>query len=392
MLCDLLDCTGCQACAQRCPGGCISMMPDAEGFLAPVIDKTRCTKCGLCESVCPPLAESIPVYEARHVYAVKNKDTKIQFASTSGGAFFPLAETVIRSGGAVFGCILDENKYVRHVEVTALDALLPLIGSKYVQSDTDGAFMQAKRRLEEKKSVLFVGTSCQIAGLRLFLKRDYENLYTLEIICKGVPSPALFAAYLQWREKKLGAALTGIQFRTKEVAKWGYSMALRFETARGVRYCPANVDPFFNSFLKSYTIRNCCYNCRYHGKTRVGDFTVSDYWGLDEQHPAFFDTNGVSALMVYTERGERLWEQTREQFDWIETSFESAAEGNQVYLHASVRPPERERAYAGGIYPEMFNENLVFRPTIVDRIFVRLPDAMKKLAKRINKLKKNLHR
>ncbi len=207
------DCCGCGACYSICPQKCIDMKPDKLGFLYPVIDEDKCIHCSACELVCPVFHKGeeskTPEAWAGHV-----KSEALRRASSSGGVFSAICEKILSDGGIIFGAALnDDCKTVRHVKVETMDELGRLRGSKYVQSAIGDTYIEAREALKSGKKVLFSGTPCQIDGLRLFLKRDYENLITVEIICHGTPSPNLFTKYIKYMEAKLGGVIKKVSFR-----------------------------------------------------------------------------------------------------------------------------------------------------------------------------------
>lgn len=193
---DKKNCCGCSACVQRCPKQCIRLEEDTEGFLYPKVDEETCIKCGLCEKVCPILnqADKLPVQE---VLAVKNPDDEERMNSSSGGVFLPLAREVINQGGVVFGAVYDESWEVRHVYAEKIEDVYPMMGSKYLQSKIENSFKDAERFLKQGREVLFVGSPCQIAGLRTYLRnKQYPNLLAVDFLCHGVPSPGVWRRYL----------------------------------------------------------------------------------------------------------------------------------------------------------------------------------------------------
>lgn len=213
------SCCGCSGCEQICPKKCITIQPDSEGFLYPVVDESKCVDCGLCVKHCPIMTDAKRCDEPK-VYAAKYKDRTSAFKSTSGGLFIPLAKEVLAKGGVVFGCAYDENLVARHIAVSNESELYKLQSSKYVQSDTRGIYKQVKTLLADDKYVLFSGTGCQVAGLKTFLNKDCEKLLTVDIVCHGVPSPALFKNYVDYMGRKLGGKLTSYNFRSKEKRGW----------------------------------------------------------------------------------------------------------------------------------------------------------------------------
>ena len=232
---DKSKCCGCNACVQRCPKQCISMREDEEGFLYPYVDIPSCVDCGICEKVCPVLNLEEP-RKPLQVFAAKNKNEDQRLRSSSGGIFILLAEQTICEGGVVFGARFDKNWEVEHCYAETLEELEPLMRSKYVQSRIGNTYKEAERFLKGGRKVLFVGTSCQIAGLHRFLKRDYDNLLTVDFICHGVPSPGVWRKYLGEIENcipsrsevagkntvlsfslKSMPVITGIDFREKQL-------------------------------------------------------------------------------------------------------------------------------------------------------------------------------
>lgn len=193
---DKKNCCGCSACVQRCPKQCIRLEEDTEGFLYPQVDEETCIKCGLCEKVCPILnqADKLSVLE---VLAVKNPNDEERMNSSSGGVFLPLAREVINQGGVVFGAVYDESWEVHHVYAEKIEDVYPMMGSEYLQSKIGNSFKDAERFLKQGREVLFVGSPCQIAGLRTYLRnKQYQNLLAVDFLCHGVPSPGVWRRYL----------------------------------------------------------------------------------------------------------------------------------------------------------------------------------------------------
>lgn len=219
MICltDKSQCCGCEACRNVCPKQCITLKEDKEGFLYPEINVTTCIKCGLCERVCPMLLQSNKERMPVAVYAAKHKDDNIRLVSSSGGAFTFLAEKVIEQGGVVFGARFDENWQVVHDYVETKSELSLFRGSKYVQSRIGNSYQQVQQFLKSGRLVLFTGTSCQILGLKLFLRKQYDNLLAIDVICHGVPSPKVWKKYLN--EVAFGhcSQITDISFRNKKM-------------------------------------------------------------------------------------------------------------------------------------------------------------------------------
>lgn len=264
------DCCGCSACIQICPKQCISMNEDNEGFLYPEIEKDICINCGLCEKVCPELYPGI-MRKPLKVFAIKNKDEEIRKKSSSGGIFTVLAETVIREGGVVFGAKFNENWEVVHDYTVTKDGLAAFRGSKYVQSRMGDCFSKAKSFLDQGKKVLFSGTPCQIAGLKRFLRKEYNNLLTVDFICHGVPSPKVWRMYLDEtvvRQCEKKAFIEEVSFRDKRLGWKKYSVSLLFSTTIGngaknsvLVSEPFTENLFMRGFLYDVYLRPSCYQC-----------------------------------------------------------------------------------------------------------------------------------
>lgn len=217
---DKKECSGCAACSQACPSGCIKMVKDKEGFPYPVVKKEKCSGCGFCERVCPiqNCRSETEICKAPETYAAVNKNKKKSKGSSSGGIFPLLSSYVLAKGGIVFGAAMSKScEKVVHMGVEETDSLRFLQGSKYVQSDIGNSYVLARKELEKGRFVLFSGTPCQIAGLKNYLKRDYENLLTVEVICHGTPSPLLWRKYLHYMKSKLKASIQSVDFRHKDV-------------------------------------------------------------------------------------------------------------------------------------------------------------------------------
>ena len=198
------NCCGCSACVQICPKQCISMAADNEGFLYPQVNSAICIDCGLCEKVCPVINQSAP-REPLVVYAAKNNNEDIRLKSSSGGIFTLLAEKVIEEGGVVFGAKFDADWNVVHDYTETIEGLAAFRGSKYVQSIIGDNFKTAKQFLNNGRKVLFSGTPCQIAGLKKYLRKEYDNLLTVDVVCHGVPSPMVWRDYLDYKRAKRAA-------------------------------------------------------------------------------------------------------------------------------------------------------------------------------------------
>ncbi len=347
------DCSTCTACASICPKDAITMRPDENGFVYPFVDESKCVHCGLCEKVCA-YRNQLPPMSRKETYVAVSGSTDVR-ESASGGLFAAFAQAVLQQGGAVYGCAMlyeDGQLWPRHICVTDQQDLIRLKGSKYVQSDLLGIYPDVRRRLEEGQSVLFSGTPCQVAGLKGFLRREYENLFTIDIICHGVPSGKMFRDYIAFEEKKHGAKITSFRFRDKSQG-WKLHGAMTLENGETVYFEPEE-SSYYQMFLNSYTYRENCYSCPYASDHRPGDVTIGDYWCIDLVHPELLRENGgpldhesgTSCLIVNNEKGKQLMEQFGDGILRWTSTYEKASKYNRQLTAPSIRKPERETVLA----------------------------------------------
>lgn len=377
------SCCGCSGCEQMCPKNCISMKPDHEGFLYPEVDESICIECGICIKHCPILTD-VSRCNIPKVYAAKYKDSGSTFKSTSGGLFIPIAKSVLSMGGVVFGCAYDENLVAKHIKVETEDELYRLQSSKYVQSDTRGIYKQVKTELQNGKEVLFSGTGCQAAGLRSFLGKDYGNLLITDIVCHGVPSPKLFKNYIDYMGKKLGGTLTSYNFRSKE--KRGWDLYYKAENGQKSKSDYGFFDPYYSAFLYCKTYRESCYECKFANKNRVSDITLADYWGIQKFHPEFFDENGVSLVLVNTEKGKKYLEKIKDKLEIIESDYNKASVMNANLVHPSKRPSCRDSIYDGfdcGNFETYVKTKLAFKINPKTKIKKMIPLGVKRFLRKL---------
>lgn len=338
-------CTGCGACMQVCPAGAIHMGDNGEGFLYPEVDAGRCTGCGLCEQHCHLLTARGRDTEPG-VWAVVHRDRGTLRESTSGGAFSALARAVLRQGGKVAGCAFTPGWEAVHVLVDDEAGLARLRGSKYVESDLGDIYAQVRDALRGQIPVLFCGTGCQVAGLRAFLAReDTRLLYTVDLICHGVPSRALFRRHVDYLERKLGEPLAHYAFRHKEKGRWGeYRYAYQGVSGKRKSGGPGQ-DAYYAHFLGGSTYRASCYQCRYANTARPGDITLGDFWGIEDAQPALPVRYGVSLVLTHTEKGRTLLLEQAEQLDCTPCALADAVAENRNLRSPSPRPAGRDGIY-----------------------------------------------
>lgn len=338
---DKADCCGCSACANICPKQCITMQADKEGFVYPLVDRDRCINCDLCKKVCP-LINTPEQHPIINVYAAKSSDDEIRFYSSSGGIFTEIAKGVLENGGIVFGAELDEDFSVYHSCAEKPYDLAKFRGSKYVQSNLKRTFEQTKVYLSEKRKVLYSGTPCQIAGLKNYLIKDFENLYTVDVVCHGVPSPAVYRKYLDELAEEAGAAIVKVSFRDKHKG-WKRGETV-FTTEKAVFAASKRRDPYMKLFLNNVIIRPSCAECAFNNKRSRADITIADFWGIDKFHPEFDDDKGTTLVMINSLKGQQLFENIKDNITYISCTFEEAAAYN-VAVSRSLNLHEKRQYF-----------------------------------------------
>ncbi len=328
-----VECCGCSACVERCPKSCISFDEDKEGFRYPEVDVSRCIECGLCEKVCPVINENGP-NEIKTVTAAWIKNETIRKDSSSGGVFTAIAADVLNKGGVVFGARYDERYEVCHSYVEMVDQLALFRGSKYMQSRIGNSYLKAEQFLKQGREVLFTGTPCQIAGLKLFLRKDYENLYTVDIICHGVPSPKVWRKYLdKIVEKDFGGIspekLTDVNFRFKDPSWTDYKLKISTEQHDVIESKSAN--PYNQAFNMNVTLRPICYSCPFKDGKSGSDITIADFWGIQKVDSSMNDDRGTSMVIMHNCR-IKLPDSVEAKSEPIE----SVARYNGSYYHSAA--------------------------------------------------------
>ncbi|MBQ9082390.1 MAG: Coenzyme F420 hydrogenase/dehydrogenase, beta subunit C-terminal domain [Clostridia bacterium] len=329
ILCAMDICTGCGACAQICPKKCIDMIPDAEGFLRPVIREAECIHCGRCRKVCPLCTPQSKPDTQPVAYAAINTDETTRMNSTSGGVFTLLCQWVLERGGVVFGAAYDVDFRVMHCRVDNLSDLHRLRGAKYAQSRIGETFAEAKQLLRSGRYVLFSGTPCQIGGLRSYLGREEERLILVDLICHGAPSPKVWQHYIDHRcdRDASGQRPEQINLRSKVTGWPRYS--IRFEYPDGTVYsAPNGQDPYLKGFIADLYLRPSCYACAFKGMARASDFTLGDYWGVWGQMPEYHDGKGTSLVLLHTGKAKTLWAELSSRMKYGEAPVSAAIGGN----------------------------------------------------------------
>lgn len=329
-------CVGCEACKNTCPRNAIIMVEDKEGFCYPHINQEFCSNCGLCENTCPMLHPKTEDKSLPKAYAAYNNEKEIRMQSSSGGIFTEIAKIILKNNGVVFGAVFDKEFNVVHDEIIVEKDLRKIRGSKYVQSQIDDNYKKARYYLEKGIEVLFTGTPCQIEGLYSFLRKDYENLYTQDIICHGVPSKKVWRKYLKHRrEIDNGEILENINFRNKENKGWShYEVSFKYKDKEvNIGH---NKDLYMKLFLKDVVLRPSCYNCKFKKKHRKSDITLADFWGINNVLPNMNDENGTSLVIVNSNKGSKLFKRIAKKITYEEVDFELAIKNNKSMISSAI--------------------------------------------------------
>lgn len=344
MIFDKNKCTGCGSCSLICPNNCISMKEDEEGFRYPFVSKERCIDCGLCDARCP-INNQLLGGERKEAFAAKNKSITDRVNSSSGGVFSKLAETVVMMGGVVCAAKYNEDYKVVHDVISIKEDIKLLIGAKYSQSVSEICFEEIRVRLNKGQFVMFVGTPCQTAGLQSFLHKTYDNLFLVDFICHGVPSPLVWGKYLNERRKKdaNNSGISGINLRSK-VTGWSncnYSVEINYNN--GKKYQKhKNEDWYLLGFIYNLFLRPSCANCHFKGFDRIADITLGDYWGVWDQVPEFDDDKGVSLVFIHSDKGYEMWKRMIDDFEVRQVERELAVINNVSMLESSKPHDNRE--------------------------------------------------
>ena len=336
-------CYGCSGCLNICPKDAITMKEDEFGYRFPTIDLDKCIDCSLCEKVCPEL-NTYELSEPKSVLAAVCKDTYDHKTSASGGFATVLSRYIIEQGGVVYGCSEKNYKNIRHIRVDRIEDVDLLKRSKYVHSSIEHTYREALSDLKNGRQVLFVGTPCQISGLKGFLRKSYENLITVDVVCHGVPNMRMLAYDVENNPnfKGVDPDKVFVDFRWK--SRYGIRYGIRFGIdGEVVSECVQPYDAYMYAFNQGISYRENCHRCPYAKKERIGDITVADFWGIKEiEDSKFKNSTGVSLLLINTKKGQEIFKQVADRFETELRTFEEAARRNANLSHPSNRPSNKD--------------------------------------------------
>lgn len=300
-------CCGCWACASICPKNCITMIDDEQGFFYPKVDEQKCVHCGKCVKVCPCEKGVQKDSKIPKAYAVYAKDDILRMKSSSGGVFTLVAEYILEQGGVVFGASFDECFMVVHKKIETIEQLNKLRGSKYLQSRIEKTYAEVKQELIAGKCVMYTGTACQIEGLKRYLSKEYDKLYTIDVLCHGVPSPKVWEKYLEEQKKINDSNIININCREKSEGWNNFSVKIDFEN--GTTYEKNfKEDAYMKMFLQNICLRPSCYQCMFKDINRISDITLGDCWGIKNSMPDMDDDKGTSVVLVHSNKGQSLFD------------------------------------------------------------------------------------
>lgn len=337
------QCCGCSACSAVCPQQCIEMKQDEFGFYYPLIDSDSCIDCSLCEKTCPCLQEEESKKEPDIFFAAKIKSDSKRIQSSSGGVFSFLAEKILKEQGVVCASRFDTPTHLIHDFCTRIEDLDAYKGAKYLQSDMRNCYLETKHLLSKGRKVLFVGTSCQIMGLKLFLRKPYPNLIAMEIVCHGVPSPFVWSKYLSElcnRKQVDISQINKIEFRNKDKSWREYNLKIE-ANGKVIHRKSLRKDPFLKAFLRDLMLRSSCDNCPAKNFKSNSDIIVGDFWGVDNFHQSIDDDRGVSCLILQNADLLPLFEDS--EIELIPTKLEYILRGNPSVKVSSKSNPNKER-------------------------------------------------
>ena len=333
MLCDKKDCTGCFACPNICPKNAITIMKDNYGFVYPEIDSKKCVHCKLCEKVCYYNNE-LKIHKIKKCYAARAKDINIYKTTSSGGIATIISKHIIKHGGVVYGAAHIQNGYVKHIRIDNEKELEQLKGSKYVQSMIEDAFRKVKKDLESNNPVLFIGTPCQINALKLFLRKSWDNLYTIDLICHGVPSSQFLEDQIKLKFNK-NEKIKKISFRGQK------QFFLVLESNNKIVEEPSYKNLYYYGFLNNFIYRENCYSCKFARSERTGDITLGDFWGAPS-NIKFSHLDGLNCVLINTKTGFDLFNNIKTEKFYKQEDITTAINGNGQLQHPSIKSNRRQ--------------------------------------------------
>ena len=379
-----IDCCGCRTCEQICPQKCIVFKKNEEGFIYPIVDENKCIQCGACLKRCPINVKDL-LKKPIKAYSFVASSTETLSKSASGGVANCLSRYFIEElKGVVFGSAYTEDFYVKQIQVDNLNDLNRLNSSKYVFSDPVDTFSKVKELINSGRYVLYVGTPCQIAGLKTYLGKDYENLLTISLICHGTPSILAFKSMLKAYERKYHGKMIYFNFRSKKIG-WGLTLeaTIKKENGKIIEICkPLLSDIYGNDFIKLKNLRESCYRCKFASSDRASDLTIGDFWGIDAIDKINSYKSGVSSLISSTEKGEKYVKILSSKYGLVkEVDINSIIEYQENLRAPSRRHKERNKYYKNRNLEKIYYHTFLF--DFKRKIKKLIPQKLKKIIKKL---------
>lgn len=353
------ECCGCNACGDVCPKGAITFDIDDEGFWYPVIDENKCINCGLCNKICPIQTECksrINNNKEPKCFAAEHKSIEVIFNSTTGGMFTALADAMYAQKGYVGGAIHNEDFSVSHFVSNDRNDLLKLRRSKDLQSNAEGFHSRVKQLLDNGEKVLVCGVPCQIAGLLNFLRKDYENLITVDLICAGVNSPKVWRKYLDYIEYMNNSKIVWTENKSKEYG-WN-KLTQKFIFENGEEYFDTDKTSLFtHGYIVSHLYcRPSCYECNFKGFPRIADITIGDFWGITKHTNNHSSNMGTNLVMINSEKGKTYFDKIKKRVNYEQTPIEWAISGNPALLNSISKLSDKREAFFHDLDKMPFDE------------------------------------
>lgn len=339
------DCCGCGACYNICPKEAVRMIEDNEGFLYPNINENSCINCGLCEKVCPVIHKGMREDgEEPLAYIIRYNKEEIVKESTSGGGFSAFAIPFLEKGGIVYGAGYDDKMNVVCKKTTKIFGLKEMRGSKFVQSSMGMIYRQIQNELKQNKKVLFSGTPCQVAALIGFIGGHPSNLFCVDFVCRGVPSPGLWRNYIDMMEKRFHSKVIGVKFKNKTYGYHATTMRVKFDNGK-IYYASGRIDPYMKAFVKEMASRPSCGKCAFKGTKRLSDITLFDCYEFSNITGKKDDDKGYTSLFVHTEKGKNMLQQIKNNLICYPEQLERLIDENGIMVRNSAKPNKKRKEF-----------------------------------------------
>ncbi|MCC3348772.1 Coenzyme F420 hydrogenase/dehydrogenase, beta subunit C-terminal domain [Phocaeicola coprocola] len=370
---DKSQCCGCWACENICPKNCISMKEDNEGFRYPEVNTKICIECGLCEKICPIQNTPHNNNEITDSYVIQHKNNEIRRDSTSGGFFSAICDYVIAQNGYVFGAVYNEKMEVVHYGTNQKEEIKRFRGSKYVQSQIGNTYQETKSLLLKGYLVCFSGTPCQIAGLKNFLRKEYTNLITVDLVCRGNPSPLLLKKYLAYQEKYYNSKITKVKFRDKYYGYDFSTMTLEFQNEKIQYHYGMEGDPMLKFFFLDLCSKPACHQCKFKTIERVSDFTIFDCWNA-KSFTKKMDKKGATHVFIHSSKGHEVFEQLKSYFHYQKTDIQQAVRQDGCMILSSTTPSKNREQFFNDLNSLPFDkvQKKYFPLTLKRKLIIKL--------------------